>query len=191
MNYWLVALGLAACVVLAGVLFFLVRRRRRSDLEAAVRAVALDAEHRVLVPNGMGGQIEIEHLLLTAEGVVVVDTKHFEGMIFGSDRMDEWTVMAKDRRFTFPNPQHGLYDRVAAVRRLVRDIPVHGHVVFSPLANFSKGRPSEVLLANEFAEHYKKPDRGEVERIREAFRPYWDEIKASLEPAAEKGVRAL
>ncbi|MFS8607636.1 MAG: NERD domain-containing protein, partial [Gammaproteobacteria bacterium] len=115
------------------------------------------------------------------------DTKHFEGMIFGSDRMDEWTVMTKNRRFTFPNPQHALYDRIAAIRRLVRDIPVHGHVVFSPLANFSKGRPKEVLLANEFVEHYRKPDRAEIERIKADFWPYWAEIKASIESLAPRG----
>lgn len=186
-NYWYVVSALVLCAVLAGVLFVLVRRRRRMDLGAAVRAVALDAEHRVLVPNGMGGQIEIEHLLLTAYGIVVVDSKHFEGMIFGSDRMDEWTVMTKNRRFTFPNPQHALYDRIAAIRRLVRDIPVHGHVVFSPLANFSKGRPKEVLLANEFVEHYRKPDRAEIERIKADFWPYWAEIKASIESLAPRG----
>jgi LPXTG-motif cell wall-anchored protein len=181
-QYWLIALGIVACAVLAGVLTLLVRRRRRSDLGAAVRTVALDTEHAVLVPNGMGGQIEIEYLLLTAHGIIVVDTKHFEGTIFGSDRMDEWTVMHKHRRFTFPNPQHTLYDRIAAVRRLVRDVPVHGHVVFSPLANFSKGRPREVMLANEFIEHYRKPDRSEVERIKEAFEPHWQQVKESLQP---------
>lgn len=174
-------LGLALAGVLAGILIAFMRRRRRSDLGTALRAVALDAEHRVLAPTGMGGQIEIEYLLLTAHGVIVVDTKHFEGTIFGSDQMVEWTVMTKERRFTFPNPQHSLYDRVAAIRRLVRDVPVHGHVVFSPHADFSKGRPREVLLSNEFVERYRKPERGEIERIKERFWPYWEEIKASLE----------
>jgi len=182
LQLWLALLGGVAVVVLAALLVVLVRRRRRSDLGAAVRAVALDAAHAVLVPNGMGGLIEIEYLLLTAHGVVVVDTKQFEGTIFGSDRMDEWTVMHKHRRFTFPNPQNTLYDRVAAVRRLVRDIPVHGHVVFSPAADFSKGRPREVMLADEFVEHYRKPDRGEIERITEAFGPYWEQVKAYLQP---------
>lgn len=174
-------LGLALAGVLAGILVVVIRRRRRLDLGAAVRAVALDAVHRVVAPNGMGGQIEIEYLLLTTHGVLVVDTKQFEGTIFGSDRMVEWTVMTKDRRFTFPNPQHNLYDRIAAIRRLVRDVPVHGHVVFSPHADFSKGRPREVLLSHEFVERYKKPERSEIERIKEAFWPYWEEIKASLE----------
>ena len=182
LQFWLALLGGLAVVGLVAVLIVLVRRRRRADLGAAVRAVAIDAAHAVLVPNGMGGHIEIEHLLLTVHGVVVVDTKRFEGTIFGSDRMDEWTVMHKHRRFTFSNPQHTLYDRVAAVRRLIRDIPVQGHVVFPPLADFSKGRPREVMLANEFVEHYRRPDRSEIERIKEAFWPYWEQLKACLQP---------
>lgn len=182
LQLWLALLGGLAVIVLAVVLVVLVRRRRRSDLGTAIRAVALDAAHGMLVPNGMGGHIEIEYLLLTARGVVVVDTKRFEGTIFGGDRMDEWTVIHKHRRFTFPNPQHTLYDRLAAVRRLIRDIPVHGHVVFSPLANFSKGRPRDVMLSDEFVEHYRKPDHGEIERISESFGPYWEHFKRYLQP---------
>ena len=38
------------------------------------------------------------------------------GAVFGGDQMIEWTVIGKKRRFTFANPQHALYDRMAAVR---------------------------------------------------------------------------
>ena len=34
-----------------------------------------------------------------------------------------WTVIGREGRFTFPNPQSTLYDRVAALRQLVRDEP--------------------------------------------------------------------
>ncbi|HEX7081220.1 MAG TPA: nuclease-related domain-containing protein [Gammaproteobacteria bacterium] len=184
-GYWFVAIGAIAALVLALILALLVWRRRQSDLGSTVRSVAIDSAHRVLVPNGMGGYIELEHLLLTAHGLVVVDTKAFEGTIFGSDRMEEWTVMSRQRRFTFPNPQHTLYDRIAAVRRLVRDIPVEGHVVFSPAADFSKGRPREVMLADEFVERYKKPDRGEVERLKAAFAPQWERVREALQPVSD------
>jgi hypothetical protein len=182
-QYWFVIGGLLAAAVLTVLLVVLVWRRRRPELARALRGVAIDSAYDVLVPNGMGGQIHIEHLLLTAQGVLIVDVKGYEGTIFGSDRMDEWTVMSKNRRFTFPNPQDTLYDRVAAIRRLVRDIPVNGHVLFSSAANFSKGRPKEVILAHEFMEHYRKPERAELERLTEAFEPHWERIKESLEPA--------
>ena len=175
--------GAVAVVGLSVLLFVLVWRRRRPEIARVLRGVAIESEYDVLVPNGMGGQIHIEHLLLTAHGVLIVDVKGYEGTIFGSDRMDEWTVMTRNRRFTFPNPQDTLYDRVAAIRRLVRDIPVTGLVLFSSGADFSKGRPKEVILAHEFVEQYRKPDRAELERLKEAFAPYWERIRESLEPA--------
>jgi hypothetical protein len=174
--------GLLAVLALTALLLVLVRRRRHPEVARVLRLVAIDSAHDVLVPNGMGGQIHIEYLLLTAHGLVVVDVKEYEGTIFGSDRMDEWTVMGQKRRFTFPNPQGTLYDRVAAVRRLVRDIPVNGHVLFSTGANFSAGRPREVMLANEFEEQYRKPEKTELDQLREAFLPNWESVKEALEP---------
>lgn len=183
-ELWFLIGGLAAAAVLTALLVFLVWRRRRPELSRALSGVAIDSAYDVLAPNGMGGQIHIEHLLLTAQGVLIVDVKSYEGTIFGSDRMDEWTVMSRNGRFTFPNPQDQLYDRVAAIRRLVRDIPVTGHVLFSSGADFSKGRPKEVILADEFIEQYRKPDRAELEQITEAFTPHWERIRESLEPAS-------
>jgi hypothetical protein len=97
--------------------------------------------------------------------------------------MDEWTVMGKSGRLAFPNPQGPLYDRVAAVRQLIRDVDVTGIVLFPPAADFSKGRPKDVVLAPELVEHYKKPDRGDVDRLGRAYAPHWDRIKEAARPA--------
>ncbi|MBN1237186.1 MAG: NERD domain-containing protein [Gammaproteobacteria bacterium] len=183
-EYWILIAGAVAVVALSALLVVLVWRRRRPEIARVLRGAAIDSAYDVLVPNGMGGQIHIEHLLLTSKGVVIVDVKGYEGTIFGSDRMDEWTVMTRDkRRFTFPNPQDTLYDRIAAIRRLVRDIPVSGHVLFSSAADFTKGRPREVILAHEFVEEYRKPDKAELEQLKESYIPMWERIKESLEPA--------
>ncbi len=110
-------------------MFVLVRvwlRRRGPKLGQALADVSIDRLQNVLVPDGMGGQIQVEHVLLTAHGLVVIDVKAFEGTIFASDRMAEWTVIGAQGRFTFPNPLGTLYDRVAALRQLVRDVPVVG-----------------------------------------------------------------
>jgi hypothetical protein len=119
---------------------------------------------------------------------VVIDVKQFEGAIFGSDRMDEWTVIGRQGRFTFPNPQGTLYDRVAALRQLVRDVPVTGHVLFAPGADFSKGRPKDVVLPAELSELYAKPDRAELDKVRDELRPHWELVKQATEPV-EVGAR--
>jgi hypothetical protein len=182
-EYWIL---LGAGVILVGVGAFLaVRywRRGRSDVDGALREVAVDRFENVLVPDGMGGRIQIEQLVLTAQGIIVVDVKRYEGVIFGSDRMNEWTVIGRRRRFTFPNPQNTLYDRVAAVKQLVRDVSVVGYVLFPDTADFSKGRPRDVILPQELTERHKKPDRSAMERLGLAFAQHWERVREAVEPA--------
>jgi hypothetical protein len=182
-EYWiLVVVG----VVLAGIgVFLAIRywRRSRSDIDGALREVAVESFENVLVPDGMGGRIQIEQLVLTAQGIIVIDIKRYDGVIFGSDRMNEWTVISRRRRFTFPNPQNTLYDRVAAVKQLVRDVSVVGYVLFPDTADFSKGRPRDVILPQELAERHKKPDRSATERLGLAFAQHWERVRETVEPA--------
>ena len=122
--------------------------RRRALLERLGR-FALEAVHRVQVPDGMGGFYHVDHLLLTPRGVLVLDTRRVPGLIFGGDQMSEWTVLARGRRDTFDNPQPALYDRIAAVKALVGDVPVEGLIVFSNVGRFAKGKPKGVVMLDE------------------------------------------
>ena len=182
LEYWIAVVALVA-VALVGlwiVRFWL--RRRRSRLGQALQAVSIDRLQNVLVPDGMGGQIQVEHLLLTANGLVVIDVKEFEGTIFAGERMAEWTVIGQRGRFTFPNPLGTLYDRVAALRQIARDLPVVGFVLFGAGADFTKGRPKDVVLPGELVERYRKPEQADLERLLVAFAPHWERVKAAIEP---------
>jgi hypothetical protein len=164
-------------------------RRRELTLSQVLAKVAIDRVQDVLVPDGMGGQIQVEHLLLTGNGVLVIDVKAFEGTIFASERMAEWTVIGEKGRFTFPNPLGTLYDRVAALKQLVRDVPVTGLVLFGERADFSKGRPRDVLSPPELMERYARPDQADLERLLVAFAPHWERVKGATEPAPGGAVR--
>ena len=191
-QYWILLGVIVAAGLVGGIVGFRWWRKRGPLLSQALQTVAIDRLQDVLVPDGMGGQIQLEHLLLTANGLVVIDVKAFEGAIFASDRMAEWTVIGQQGRFTFPNPQGTLYDRVAALRQLVRDVPVVGHVLFAPGADFSKGRPKDVVLPAELVELYRKPERADLERLIDAFGPHWDRVKAATQPVtagARQGLR--
>jgi len=122
------------------------RRARRKSLIARLNRIAYQAAHQVLVPDGMGGYIHVDHLLLTPRGILVLDTRRVAGLIFGGDQMSEWTVMARGRRYTFDNPQPALYDRVAAVKAVVGEFPVEGRLVFSNHGKFTKGMPKYVVM---------------------------------------------
>jgi hypothetical protein len=121
------------------------RSARRRALLVRLERLAFDAKHQVLVPDGMGGFIHIDHLLFTPRCVLVLDTRRIAGLIFGGDQMSDWTVMGR-RRYTFDNPQPALYDRIAAVKALVGEVPVEGRLVFSNVGKFTKGIPKHVLM---------------------------------------------
>jgi Nuclease-related domain len=188
-EYWFLVGAIVVVALLVAGLAGLWWRRRQSDLKRALRGVTVEGLQDVLVPNGMGGHIHIEHLILTARGVLVVDVKRFEGVIFASDRMNEWTVIGEQGRFTFPNPQPTLYDRIAAVRQLVRDVEVAGFVLFPGAADFSKGRPKDVMLPAELVERYKKPERSDLERLTLAYAPHWERIREAAVPAPTRSAR--
>lgn len=180
--------GLAALTLLA-LLLLLMRRRQTSGARSAISAVSITSLRDVILPDDMDGYIYIDHVLLTCRGIVVVDVKEYMGNVFASDRMEEWTVIGPNGRFAFPNPQGMLLDRIAAVRRLVRGIPVEGYILFGNGADFSKGRPKHVILAEEFLNVYKKPPPAELETLATAFSPHWSRLKELAQPA-DKAVTA-
>ena len=184
-SYYPVALAaaIAAAILVLGLVYLWRRRRPRGGVAEALRAIGVDSLQDILLPDGMGGQIHLQHVLLTVKGLVVLELKTVEGMVFASDRMDEWTVIGRAGRFSFQNPQPALYERVAALRSQARDIPVAGHVLFLEQADFSKGRPTEVIFPDELRARYGKPERAELERLMEAFYPHWEKVLEASKPA--------
>ncbi len=183
MDYnYLIALAVAIAAAILVLALVHRWRHRRRDLEETLRSIAVDSMQNILLPDGMGGQIHLQHVLLTAKGLVVVEINSIKGVVFASDRMDEWTVINHARRFTFHNPQPALYDRVAALKVQARDLPVTGHILFREEADFSKGRPTHVIFPDELRAPYRKPTRPELDRLMEAFYTHWEKHQQATEP---------
>lgn len=181
MENWLPeGVAAAAAVTVAALLvYWVVRRRvaaRSRSVDQVVKQIGFEYLSNLVIPNGEGGEILIDHLVLTAEGLLVIDVKEVRGKVFGSDKMQEWTVITSDRRFTFPNPQPGLYDRIAAVRQIVRQVPVAGKILFLDEAEFTKGVPSLVCKLDDLLRDYVENDRLAAKAKVEAFMPHWEEI---------------
>lgn len=161
----LVLAGLALAIVLTIVLF----RRRSTGTAAQLRKVSKGYLAHFLIPDGQGGEIHIENALLCSRGILIVDIKDFEGNIFGSDSMHDWTVISGNKRFTFTNPQNGLLDRTAAVKHLLPDVPVSGYVAFTSRGKFAKGVPSKVVSLDSLIRELGE----EAKRTSEAMNTWW------------------
>ena len=150
--------------------------RRGTPLEQAIDEIAFESIQQLVIPGADEGEIQIDQLLLTSQGLLVLEIKDVQGTVFGSDKMSDWAVIADDRRYTFSNPQPGLYDRIAAVRQIVRQVPVEGRVVFLDGAEFTKGTPSLACDLEQLVAEFGEPDKDAAKFKIEAFKPHWELI---------------
>lgn len=178
----------AAALLLAALGFFALRayqrRARRKSLLARLERVAAAAAHQVLVPDGMGGFIHIDHILLTPRGILVLDTRRVAGLIFGGDQMSDWTVMGRGHRYTFDNPQPALYDRIAAVKAIVGEVPVEGRLLFSNVGKFTKGIPKWVVMLDGIEVEFPVVARADPSlETPDQFQEAWSRLVAQLRPS--------
>lgn len=174
-NAWFLPLSIVLVLLVAWLVYRRVRASR-AGLEAVLNDIAFARMDGLVLPNADEGVIQIDHLLLTSKGLLVLHIKDAPGTVFGADKMQEWTVMADDGRYTFSNPLPALYDRVAAVRQIVRDVPVEGRVLFLDGAAFTKGTPELVRLPEELHAEFGEPDKSAAKRKIEAFIPHWERL---------------
>ena len=168
----------AIAVVLILVVFIgYTRRGKPRTLDSILNNIAYERIDSLVIPKIDEGEIQIDHLVLTAEGLLIIEVKEVQGAVFGSDEMDSWTVIANGNRFTFNNPQPALYERIAAVKQIVRQVPVAGKVVFLDGAEFNKGVPSLVANLDELQSEFGDQDQEAARAKIEAFRPHWEQIK--------------
>ena len=176
-NYpWLLPL-LAVVALLLVWLLYRVLSRKGGSLEQVIAEVSFDRIEGLVIPKADEGEILIDYLLLTTQGLLILEVKDVQGIVFGGDKMQDWTVINKERRYTFSNPQPALYDRIAAVRQIVRQVPVAGRILFLDGAEFTKGVPDLVCDLNELINEFGEPDKNAAKFKIEAFKPHWELIR--------------
>lgn len=170
-------IGLAvAAVVLAVILVLVVGKRKAADPATRFKRASKAFLSHFLIPDGEGGEIHIEYAMLCPRGIVIVDVKDVAGNVFGSDSMEDWAVITGEKRFTFSNPQPGLYDRTAAVKRMVPDVPVLGYIAFTATADFSKGSPKHVVGLDELIGDLES-EHSQKSAAPDAYWPSWELLR--------------
>ncbi len=125
------------------------------------------------LPDGYGGEVTIEYLLLGREAVLVIGVKRYNGLIFGGPKMEQWTQVINRVSYKFRNPDEYLLRQVNAVRELVPGIEVRGRHLFTHSAAFSRDRPDNVLSAREYRRLPKRPGLKDIPDI---LRSDWQQL---------------
>ncbi|MBW4091112.1 MAG: NERD domain-containing protein [Proteobacteria bacterium] len=130
--------------------------------EAAVarrlRRLGFPCLHDVILPAKDGSLTQIDHIALTAQGPLAIETKTYAGRIFGQQNDRAWTQALGGRKSRFQNPLRQNYKHVAALRHHLRT-EVQGLVVFAGTARFPNGLPQGVVTLATFAAHMDRLGR--------------------------------
>ena len=167
----------AAVVLLLIWLVVKVVRRTSGGLEHALAEISFDRIEGLVIPSADEGEILVDYLLLTSQGLLILEVKDVQGTLFGGDKLQDWTAITNERRFTFANPQPALYDRIAAVRQIVREVPVSGRILFLDGGEFTKGTPGLVSNLTQLVEEFGEPDKKAAKFKIDAFKPHWELIR--------------
>jgi len=93
-----------------------------------------------------GDSTQIDHIVVSLKGIWVIETKNYQGRIFGSENDSTWTQKLGRQSFKFQNPlrQNYKHTKYLADNLGVRESFIKPLVVFLGDANFPKGVPDGV-----------------------------------------------
>ena len=65
-----------------------------------------------------GSTTQIDHVIVSAYGIFVIETKNYKGKIYGTERAGQWTQYLGQKSYPFMNPLHQNYKHVMALRQM-------------------------------------------------------------------------
>ena len=170
-------------LVLLLILMYLLRNPLRYWWEGlritrAAKRLGARVLRNVNLPDGMGGEIRIDFLMLSIDAILVIDVKRYDGMIFGGVQTDEWTQTINSRSYKFPNPDNYLLQQVSAVKSIVPRAPIRGIHLFTDNAVFPWDKPSNMVQVKDLRR--SRTRRPRLKNIPAELCSAWTQIKRSL-----------
>lgn len=116
-------------------------------------AKALDAQHyhcahNVTLQLADGSTTQIDHVVVSPYGIFVLETKHMQGWIFGSEKQPTWTQTIFKHRSSFQNPLRQNWRHIKALEEVLQVPLLHLHsvVVFTGDCSFKSVMPANVTI---------------------------------------------
>lgn len=124
---------------------FITARVGQWRIRAALRKRSADVLHDFILPGAYGGLAKVDHAILTAGGILCIQTKHCNGIVFGGEDEAQWTNVDGIKRHRFLNPLIQNEGRRRALQQIVPDVPVANLVIFTGSVQFTSAPPGNVI----------------------------------------------
>ncbi|HSD69126.1 MAG TPA: nuclease-related domain-containing protein [Woeseiaceae bacterium] len=132
----------ASATRLAAVVTARLGKRKIRKILAETSANVLDD---FILPGAYGGLTHIDHAVLTSGGILCIQTKHYNGIVFGNADDPQWTNVDGVHKRKFLNPLIQNEGRSKALMKIMPDVPVANLVVFTGAVQFASPLPKNVI----------------------------------------------
>lgn len=140
--------------------------------------------------------VQIDHVVISAYGIFVIETKNYTGWIYGSDKSSKWVKNMYGNKYYFQNPLRQNYAHVKALQNAL-ELPFDK---FIPIVVFLKGAKlkcdTQGLVVNssrlkKLIKSYQTPifDAEEVELLKSKLFSFTDMGKAIKQYAHVENIR--
>ncbi|MDH3326802.1 MAG: NERD domain-containing protein [Gammaproteobacteria bacterium] len=151
--------GGVVLVLLLFLVFFLRYRHKtatRRRINASILSIGGQAVENTEFADDVDGNVHVDFLVYSKGRLIVLNVQDYPGMIFGGEKIDQWTQMFGGNSFKFTNPLD--YSRVCVqvVKQRFPNIKVFGQVVFSHHGDFPKGIPEGVSRLDDLMSDIEK-----------------------------------
>lgn len=143
----------ASAIQLARIVTEKIGKRRITRL---LQSKSKDVLDDFILPGAYGGLTRIDHAVLTSGGILCIQTKHYNGIVFGEPDEPQWTNVDGVQRRKFLNPQIQNEGRSKALRKAVPNVPVANLVVFTGSVQFTSVRQKNVIHLSELESYIAK-----------------------------------
>ncbi len=132
----------ASATHIAGMVTARLGRRRIRKILTEKSANVLDD---FILPGSYGGLTHIDHAVLTSGGILCIQTKHYNGIVFGNADEPQWTNVDGVHKRKFLNPLIQNEGRSRALKKIMPDVPVANLVVFTGSVQFASPLEKNVI----------------------------------------------
>jgi hypothetical protein len=143
-----------------------------------LRTKTADVLEDFILPGAYGGLTHIDFAILTSGGILCIQTKHYNGVVFGAADEPQWTNVDGISRRKFLNPLIQNQGRTRALQNAVPNVPVANLVVFTGSVQFTSPLEKNVIHVRNLSSYIAKFVFGPC-KIKD-----WDAVWLSVRSAA-------
>jgi hypothetical protein len=133
-----------------------VERIGKHRIRKILNAKSADVLEDFILPGAYGGLTHLDHAILTSGGIICIQTKHYNGVVFGGPDEPQWTNVDGIQRRKFLNPMIQNEGRTRALQKVVPQVPVANLVVFTGAVQFTSPCESNVIHIRDLQSYIAK-----------------------------------